>query len=503
MQSLFSLACLWATLPIALAQDSKPCGPVHQGQPTNCIAWHTVKKGDDCDSVPKKYYINRQEFMAWNPAVSKDCLENFWLNSAYCVRIDGTSAIHSSTKIISTSKTALSTTQPTKSTATTTKHTSTSDVPTTKGLSSTTETQSHTTSHITTSTVNTTYSVRHPVSTWNITTPTTDLSWPPKATQQGQPVTCKKWHLARGGEGCQDVLNRYSAFMKKDDFFKWNPEVHSDCSGLFVGYWYCVGIKSNATNNLQWSTSTPPFTPPPDPTTHKPTKLTPANSDFTPTPTHGSMPKDCINFHQAVTDESCRDILKTYSYLSKEQFFKYNPVLKDNCDGLWKGNWYCVAVKSETLMPPTVTATPSAVPSGSPKNCTAWYYTTSGETCDQLANMFGTFGVKEFIAMNPSVLDDCDDIDDNTWYCVAEPGTPTTRTADLTTSPRPATAMPTQSGIASDCEEYWLVSKKDTCKSIRRANSISLEKLVGWNPALGSKCTGLKPDSYVCVDVGK
>ncbi|KAF9775866.1 hypothetical protein IL306_005998 [Fusarium sp. DS 682] len=291
--------------------------------------------------------------------------------------------------------------------------------------------------------------------------------------------------------------------MKKEDFFKWNPDVHNDCSRLLVGYWYCVGIKSNATNNLQWSTSTPPFTPPPNPTTYKPTKLTPANSDFTPTPTHGPLPKDCINFHQTEANESCRDILKTYNYLSKEKFFKYNPVLKDNCDGLWKGNWYCVAVKSEPLMPPTVTTTPSSVLSDSPKNCKAWYYTTSGEACEQLVDMFGTFSLKDFIAMNPSVLEDCEDIQDKTWCCVAGPDTPTTRTASLPAPGRPATEKPTQTGVASDCSEYWLVSKKDTCKSIRRANGIPLEKLITWNLALGSKCNGLKPESHVCVGVGK
>lgn len=260
-------------------------------------------------------------------------------------------------------------------------------------------------------------------------------------------------------------------------------------------------MKSNSSGNLEWETSTPPFTPPPEPTSHKPTKLTTAGSDFTPKPTHGPLPTDCVNYHQAEADESCRDILKAYNYLSKDQFFKYNPILDKNCDGLWKGNWYCLSVKSELLMPPTVTTTPSEVPSGSPKHCKAWYYTTSGETCDQLARIFGTFNVKEFIAMNPSVLDDCDAIQDNTWYCVAGPDTPTTRTADVTTPSRPTTSIPTQSGVSSDCKEYWLVSEKDTCKSIRRANSISLEKLLTWNPALGSTCSGLEPDSYVCVGV--
>ncbi|CAJ0542419.1 Ff.00g000680.m01.CDS01 [Fusarium sp. VM40] len=503
MQSLtFLLLFCWTLLPAVIAQESKPGASVHPGQPSNCIAWHIVKEGDDCETVPNKYYITKQEFLAWNPSVSKDCLTNFWLKYAYCVRIDGTSAVYTTAKSTATSKTALSTVQSDKGSST-----SSTKVPSTKDVTSVVtsdQTASKPTSEsITTTTADTTYSVRNPVSTWNITTPTTDVNWPPKATQSGQPKDCNKWHLVRGRQSCQDVLNIHSSFMKKDEFFKWNPEVHEDCSGLFVGYWYCVGVNSISTGNLEWETSTPPFTPPPEPTPYTPTKITPANSDFTPTPSHGPMPTDCIHYHQAEADENCRDILKTYSYLSKDQFFKYNPVLKMNCDGLWKGNWYCVGVKSEVLMPPTVTETPSVIPGGSPKDCKVWYYTTGGETCDQLVNMFGTFSAKDFISMNPSVFDDCSNVEDNTWYCVAGPDTPTTRTAALTTPTRPATAMPTQSGVASDCKEYWLVSKKDTCKSIRRANSISLEKLLSWNPALGSTCSGLKPDSYVCVDSGK
>ncbi|KAF4948697.1 hypothetical protein FGADI_9472 [Fusarium gaditjirri] len=495
------LLLCWTLLPAVLTQDNKPGAPVHPGQPSNCIVWHTVKQGDDCETVPKKYYITKEEFLAWNPAVSKDWLTNFWLKYAYCVRIDGTSAIYTSAQSTEKSKTTV-TTKSNDPTSPTSKMTSTKDFSSTTSTSS--KPASGTTSEsVVTSSVNTTYSVRNPVSTWNITTPTTDVTWPPKATQSGQPKDCNKWHLVRGRQSCRDVLNIHSSLMKKEDFFKWNPEVHEDCSGLFVGYWYCVGVKSKATDNLEWETSTPPFTPPPEPTSYTPTKLAPANSDFTPTPSHGPMPTDCIHYHQAEADESCRDILKAYSYLSKDQFFNYNPVLKNNCDGLWKNNWYCVGVKSELLMLPTVTTTPGDIPSGSPKDCKAWYYTTGGETCDQLANMFGTFSVDEFISMNPAVLDDCSNIEDNTWYCVAGPGTRTTRTADLSTPTRPATAIPTQSNVASDCKEYWLVSKKDTCKSIRRANSISLEKFLAWNPALGSKCSGLKPDSYVCVSAGK
>ncbi|KAM0350174.1 hypothetical protein ACHAPU_003339 [Fusarium lateritium] len=485
-----TLLLLCASLPLAFSQDPNPGGPVHDGQPKNCDAWHTVQKGDDCESVPNKYSISKKQFLAWNPAVSQDCLTNFWLGSAYCVGIDETKTVGSSgTSTIGTSKSTVR--DPSVSTESSTKAVTTS---------SDDQETSHTLP-VTTTSITTPYSVRHPISTWNITTPTTDTTWPPKATQAGQPKDCNKWHLVRGTQNCQNILNKYSAFMKKEDFFKWNPDVHEDCSGLFVGYWVCVGVKSTKTPNLEWSTSTPPFTPPPAATTHIITSLAPADSDFTPTPTQGPLPADCQNFHKVEANENCRSILKAYNYLSEENFFEYNPVLKKNCDGLWKDNWYCVGVSDDLPAPPTATTTPSPVPSDSPKDCKSWYYTTGGETCDLLIKLFGTFDLEAFVAMNPSVWEDCHGIRDETWYCVARPETPATRTAALPTPTKPATGMPTQTGISTSCQRYWLVSKKDTCKSVERANGITHENFLAWNKALGSGCFGLKPDYYVCVAV--
>ncbi|KAF5717006.1 carbohydrate-binding module family 50 [Fusarium globosum] len=103
-----SLLLCWGLLPALHAQDDKPGAPVHSGQPSNCITWHTVKQGDDCETVPKKYYITKEEFLAWNPAVSEDCLTNFWLKYAYCVRVDSNSAIYTSAKSKKTRKTAVS-----------------------------------------------------------------------------------------------------------------------------------------------------------------------------------------------------------------------------------------------------------------------------------------------------------------------------------------------------------------------------------------------------------
>ncbi|KAM0468441.1 hypothetical protein ACHAP7_010893 [Fusarium lateritium] len=491
MSSLTRILLLLCTfLPSASSQDSRPGGQVHNGQPKNCDAWHTVKEGDDCDSVPNEYSISRKQFLAWNPAISEDCTSNFWLEWAYCVSVfEPSSAGNSITSTFAISKS-------------TTNNDATKD--SSVSLLSSTDASSQTTSacvSASTESVSTTYSVRHSVSTWNITTPTADFSWPPKATQAGQPKECNKWHLVEGTQDCDTVLNKYSAFMREKDFFKWNPAVHEDCSGLFVGYWVCVGVKSKAAPNLAWSTSTPPFTPPPDATPYTAVTLTPADSDFTPSPTQGPLPTDCQNFHKVEADETCRDILKIYNYLSEKQFFKYNPVLKKDCNGLWKDNWYCVGISAELPAPPTVSTTPASVPTDSPKDCRSWYYTTGGETCDLLVKLFGTFDQKEFVAMNPSVREDCDGIQDETWCCVARPNTPTTRTAPLLVPSEPATAMPTQSGTSTSCKRYWLVSDNDTCRSVERVNGIAHEDFLAWNKALGSGCFGLKSDYYVCVAV--
>lgn len=64
-----------------------PPAPTHSGEPPNCNKWHVVEDGDTCETVPAKYGITKKQFLAWNPAVSSDCTENFWLGQAYCVGV--------------------------------------------------------------------------------------------------------------------------------------------------------------------------------------------------------------------------------------------------------------------------------------------------------------------------------------------------------------------------------------------------------------------------------
>ncbi|KAJ6785997.1 hypothetical protein PWT90_07633 [Aphanocladium album] len=66
-----------------------PPAPTHSGEPADCNKWAVVKSGDTCGSVAKDNGISVDQFFAWNPAVSKDCTTNFWINQAYCVGVSG------------------------------------------------------------------------------------------------------------------------------------------------------------------------------------------------------------------------------------------------------------------------------------------------------------------------------------------------------------------------------------------------------------------------------
>ncbi|KAF9693771.1 hypothetical protein EKO04_008566 [Ascochyta lentis] len=123
--------------------------------------------------------------------------------------------------------------------------------------------------------------------------------------------------------------------------------------------------------------------------------------------------------------------------------------------------------------------------------------------CDLIVLMFGSFSITEFVNWNPSVSSDCSGIVPEAWYCVGRPSTLTTRTAG---APSPTqnvpSTLPTQSGIATACTEFWLVSAEVTCDSIVRQAGISLGNFHDWNRAITvGSCAGLAADYYVGVGV--
>ncbi|KAI0424844.1 hypothetical protein F5Y09DRAFT_353023 [Xylaria sp. FL1042] len=96
------------TVSPSTTTSSGPPGPTHSGQPANCNKWHIIMENDTCPSLEKEYGITAEQFFAWNPAVSKDCITNFWLGSAYCVGVSSSTT----TSKLTTSKPTITSTRP-------------------------------------------------------------------------------------------------------------------------------------------------------------------------------------------------------------------------------------------------------------------------------------------------------------------------------------------------------------------------------------------------------
>ncbi|KAK8007950.1 carbohydrate-binding module family 50 protein [Apiospora marii] len=64
-----------------------PPAQTQDGQTADCNKWHVVKDGDDCGVLEKQYSLTHAQLLAWNPAISEDCVNGFWGGYAYCVGV--------------------------------------------------------------------------------------------------------------------------------------------------------------------------------------------------------------------------------------------------------------------------------------------------------------------------------------------------------------------------------------------------------------------------------
>jgi hypothetical protein len=76
----------------------------------------------------------------------------------------------------------------------------------------------------------------NPTTTFSATT-TSQSTLP---TQTSVARNCNKFAPYVTGVYCYDMAQKYG--ISVDDFYKWNPDVGTDCKGLWPGYAYCVGV---------------------------------------------------------------------------------------------------------------------------------------------------------------------------------------------------------------------------------------------------------------------
>lgn len=90
-----------------------------------------------------------------------------------------------------------------------------------------------------------------------------------------------------------------------------------------------------------------------------------------------------------------------------------------------------------------------------------------------------------------------------TTATVTSKASTTINTPPSTTKPANgiSTPMPIQSGLVSNCDDFYLVKSGDICYNIAQTYGITLEQLYAWNPAVGNGCGALWPTYYICVSI--
>ena len=81
--------------------------------------------------------------------------------------------------------------------------------------------------------------------------------------------------------------------------------------------------------------------------------------------------------------------------------------------------------------------------------------------------------------------------------------TTTTATTTTTTSTGNdiTTPTPVQTGMVSDCNTFYYVVSGDGCSSIATSQGVTVAEIEAWNPAIGTDCTSLWLETYICVGV--
>ncbi|KAM5349378.1 hypothetical protein ACJ41O_005883 [Fusarium nematophilum] len=286
-----------------------------------------------------------------------------------------------------------------------------------------------------------------------------------------------------------------------EQFSEYNPTVGDDCSGIKVGYSYCVEINHGRPEEPEVTLTEDAE---PEPT-----------EDSKPSPTQEGLIDTCISFYKAKKGDTCVKIISEYKTFDFKDFFKWNPAVEDDCSGIWANTWYCVGVPGIPTSPPTRTAESTAKPTGEEKpsptqeglieSCIRFHPAAKGDTCAKIVSTFGTFSFDTFFKWNPAVGKDCSGIWAGYYYCVGVPGTPTGKPS--ATSPKPTatggveTPSPIQDGIAKNCNKWHPVAKTTTCSSIENYYKLPFAQFLKWNPAVEKDCSGLWAGYWVCVSV--
>jgi LysM repeat protein len=152
--------------------------------------------------------------------------------------------------------------------------------------------------------------------------------------------------------------------------------------------------------------------------------------------------------------------------------------------------------------------TPSPIQPGIVDDCNDFHKVQSGDTCASIARSAGISLSQpadlalKFTSWNPGVGNGCSSLWLGYFVCISRVGVTATITMTTTTSGNGIfTPTPTLPGMVKNCDTFYLVKSGDGCAAIASSKGISLSQLYAWNPNLGSDCSGLWSEYYICVSI--
>lgn len=304
-------------------------------------------------------------------------------------------------------------------------------------------------------------------------------------------ANCNKFYFVNMGDTCDVIASANSISFA--NLLAWNPEVKSDCTGLWAEVNVCVGVIG--------------FTP----TTTRATTTSAGNGIATPAPIQPGMVGNCDAFHKVASGNTCATIASQYG-VSVAQLTTWNPEIGAGCTGIWLDYYICVSIvgvgPSTTSKPVTTTtqgngiATPTPIQPGMVGNCDAFHKVASGNTCATLATQYGVT-LAQLTTWNPQIGSGCTGMWLDYYICVSivgvQPSRTTTTRATTTAGNGVTTPTPYQEGMVRNCRIFRRVVSGDTCATIAQIAGITVAQFVTWNPAVGSGCTGLWLNTYACI----
>ncbi|EEY23656.1 LysM domain-containing protein [Verticillium alfalfae VaMs.102] len=276
----------------------------------------------------------------------------------------------------------------------------------------------------------------------------------PTPVHNGIVANCNIIYLVKGGDTCAVIAQTH--LIRTAEVVSWNG-LNVACTNLWEDTYACVGVVG--------STST--------------------------------APKPTTTFHLIVSGDRCSTASAKYG-IPVANFLEWNPKAFSNCSGLKQNAYACVSVIGFTPTPTNPgngITTPTPTQPKMVTNCDKFYFIQSGDLCSTVAMRSG-ISVDDFLKWNPAAGSDCAGLWAGAYACVSVIGhTPTAPGNGITTP------VPTQPDIVNNCNRFHLVISGERCSTVSAQYNLPVDLFLKWNPKALSNCSGLKINSYACVNI--